>query len=282
MRRRPGARPFGPWVAAAVLLLALAATAAAVAVPETARTLAAPQPPDVGGRSTPAPGTGERGAPSSPTGARSAAARRLRVKARERRASARRAARRRVTWRPSTTVGTPSDGRLIRGVRLPVEGQRFFSWDPVHKRSPNRWWRRYATDRLVRVLLRVSARFGAAHPRAPRLAIGDLSRPRGGDFGRRFGPVGHVSHQNGLDADVYLPRLDGRERAPRTPGQVDRGLAQHLVDAFVRAGAQRILVGPSSGLTGPPAVVQPWPGHEDHLHVRFAAAPPAQEPRTAG
>jgi len=195
------------------------------------------------------------------------------VKAREGRARARRAARRRVAWRPSTALGTPSSGRLIRGVRLPVEGEHYFTWDPVHKRSPNRWWRRHGTDRLVRVLLEVSERYGAAHPRPPRLAIGDLSRPRGGDFGRRFGPVGHVSHQNGLDADVYLPRLDGRERAPRAPDQIDRALAQHLVDAFVRARAQRILVGPDSGLTGPPDVVQPWPGHDDHLHVRLAPAP---------
>ena len=42
------------------------------------------------------------------------------------------------------------------------------------------------------------------------LLIGDLSRPRGGDFGRRFGPIGHASHQNGLDADVYFPRKDGK------------------------------------------------------------------------
>jgi hypothetical protein len=66
---------------------------------------------------------------------------------------------------------------------------------------------------------------------------------------------------------VYLPRRDRRERAPRAPAQVDRTLAQRLVDAFVRAGAEKVLVGPASGLSGPPEVVQPWPGHEDHLHV---------------
>ena len=30
-------------------------------------------------------------------------------------------------------------------------------------------------------------------------------------FGRRFGGLGHASHQNGLDVDVYYPRIDGRE-----------------------------------------------------------------------
>lgn len=174
-----------------------------------------------------------------------------------------------VVWRSSLALGTPSSGRLRRGVRLPPRGTGFVTWDPVRKRTPNRWWRRYGTDDLVRVLLRVTRAFARAHPRVPRLLIGDLSRPHGGDFGRRYGPLGHVSHQNGLDADVYFPRRDRRLRAPRSPAQVDRRLAQDLVDRFVRAGAQLVLVGPSLRLRGPPAVVLPYPHHDDHLHVRL-------------
>jgi murein endopeptidase len=174
-----------------------------------------------------------------------------------------------IDWRASTPLGTHTAGRLARGVRLPAEGAHFTTWDPVRKRTPNRWWRRYATDDVVRVLLRVTRRFAAAHPDAPRILVGDLSRPRGGDFGRRFGPLGHVSHQNGLDADVYLPRKDRRERAARRIGQVDRKLAQDLVDRFVREGARRIFVGAGLRLRGPASVVQPWPNHDDHLHVRF-------------
>jgi murein endopeptidase len=113
----------------------------------------------------------------------------------------------------------------------------------------------------------VARGYAKAHPRAPRLLIGDLSRPRGGDFGRRYGPLGHVSHQNGLDADVYLPRSDRRERAPRRAAQVDRRLAQDLVDRFRRAGVRTILAGASLGLEG----TEPWPNHDDHLHVRLAA-----------
>ena len=174
-----------------------------------------------------------------------------------------------IAWRTSTALGSHTAGRLVRGVRLPAEGEHFTTWDPVRKRTPNRWWRRYATDDVVRVLLSVTDRFAAAHPRAPRVLIGDLSRPRGGDFGRRFGPLGHVSHQNGLDADVYFPRRDRRERAARRVDQVDRALAQDLVDRFVRAGAKRIFVGARLRLRGPPGVVQSWPNHDDHLHVRF-------------
>ena len=176
----------------------------------------------------------------------------------------------RIVWHRSTALGSPSAGQLSRAVRLPARSEHFITWDPVLKRTPNRWWRRNGTDGLVRVLVRVTDDFADAHPRAPRVLIGDLSRPHGGDFGRRFGPLGHVSHQNGLDADVYYPRSDRRERAPLRISQVDRKLAQDLVNRFLRAGAQRIFVGARLGLRGPPAVVQPLPNHDNHLHVRFA------------
>ena len=175
-----------------------------------------------------------------------------------------------VDWRDSAAVGTPASGRLERGVRLPASGPAFFTWDPVLRRSPNRAWRRWGTDRLVRVLLRVAREHRAAHPRAPRMAIGDLSRPRGGDFGPRFGYIGHATHQNGLDADVYYPRADAREAAPRDASQIDRRLSQELVDRFVAAGAETIFVGPSTGLRGPAEVVTPLVRHDNHLHVRLA------------
>ena len=174
-----------------------------------------------------------------------------------------------VRWRESRSLGLPHAGRLVGGVRLPREGEHFFTWDPVLKTSTSRPWRRWGTDRLVRVLLRVAREHRAAHPKAPRLTIGDLSRPRGGDFGKRFGILGHVSHQNGLDVDVYYPRKDRGEKAPRRPGQVDQRLAQDLVDRFVAAGAIKVFVGPSLDLRGPRGVVEKLVHHDDHLHVRL-------------
>ena len=103
------------------------------------------------------------------------------------------------------------------------------------------------------------------------MLVGDLSRPRGGDFGPRYGGIGHASHQNGLDADVYYPRNDGLLGIALRPEQVDRAAAQQLVDAFVRAGAEKVFVGPSLALHGPPHVVQPLVHHDDHLHVRLRA-----------
>jgi murein endopeptidase len=174
-----------------------------------------------------------------------------------------------IRWRRSTALGTHAGGRLVNGVRLPAERPTFFTWDPVLRRSPNRHWRRWGTDRLVRTVLRVARDFRVAHPDAPRMAVGDLSRPHGGDFGPQFGYIGHASHQNGLDVDVYYPRLDGRERAPRNAAQIDRGLSQELVDRFLAAGAQVIFVGPNTGLTGPSGRVQALVNHDNHLHVRL-------------
>ena len=175
----------------------------------------------------------------------------------------------RIRWRPSRAIGLPFAGRLAGGVQLPAEDAGYFTWDPIMDTTPNRPWRRWGTDKLVRTLLEVMGEFQDDHPDAPRVGVGDLSRPRGGDFGPRFGPPGHASHQNGLDVDVYYPRLDRRERAPLRPAQVDRALAQDLVDRFVAAGAHFVFVGRHVGLRGPRRVVQAIPHHDDHLHVRL-------------
>jgi murein endopeptidase len=178
-----------------------------------------------------------------------------------------------IDWRRARALGQPNRGRLAGGVELPAAGTHFVTVDPVTGASPNRAWRRHGTDRLLEVLLRVAAEHAAAHPGAPRLVVGDLSRPRGGRFGPEYGGDGHRSHQNGLDADVYYPRRDGTERVPSRVAQVDRRLAQELVTRFVRAGAQYVFVGPRTGLRGPPEVVMTLGNHDDHLHVRIRPGP---------
>jgi murein endopeptidase len=172
-----------------------------------------------------------------------------------------------VGWRRSRALGLPFAGSLLRAVKLPARGPHFVTWDYNRHASPSPPSRRYGTDRLIRVILRVSAAYSRAHPDAPRLVIGDLSLRHGGSFGTGA----HASHQNGLDVDVYYPRLDRAERAPLTVGEIDHGLAQDLVDRFVRAGAQFAFVGPNTGLRGRPGVVMVWPHHDNHVHVRLRA-----------
>jgi murein endopeptidase len=173
-----------------------------------------------------------------------------------------------VDWRDSVAVGVPEAGSLVRGVRFPATGEGHFTWDPVRRERPSRGWRRWGTDDLVRTALGVVRRFHRDHP-AIRVGIGDLSRPRGGDFGPRFGFIGHATHQNGLDVDVYYPRLDRRERPPERVDQVDVSLSQDLLDRFVAAGADLIYVGPSTPLTGPPEIVEALANHDNHMHVRI-------------
>ncbi len=177
-----------------------------------------------------------------------------------------------IRWRRSKAIGLPYAGRLKRGVQLPAEGNTHFTWDPIRKTSPNRGWRRWGTDRLIRTTMRIARRYARENPGAPRLTIGDLSRPRGGDFERRYGALGHVSHQNGLDVDIFYPRRDGVERPPARPNQIESRLAQELVDRFVAAGAAKVFVGPRTQLHGPPHVVQRLTRHDNHLHVRLPSA----------
>jgi len=177
----------------------------------------------------------------------------------------------RIEWRESVAVGRPDSGSLLRGVRLPAEGRSYFTWDPILRRAPNRAWRRWGADEVVRTTLRVLHEFRARHPRAPRIGVGDLSLPQGGYFGPEVGGgIGHATHQNGLDVDVYYPRLDRRERPPESPSEVDLRLSQALLDLFVDAGAATVYVGPSLALDGPAGVVVPLVNHDNHLHARFS------------
>ena len=138
----------------------------------------------------------------------------------------------RVDWHRSSTLGTPSAGRLERGVVLPSWGSDHVTWDPVLRRSPGRVWRRVGSDRLVRLVLTVAAAFRREHPDAPRLLVGDLSRPRGGPFGGRI-PAGWATRA--------APERAGRRRllpaAGTAPSRRARGVTAE-VDRRAGAGAR--------------------------------------------
>jgi murein endopeptidase len=170
---------------------------------------------------------------------------------------------------PSRAIGQPWHGRLVNGVQLPEVSADWLTWDPIFKQIPNRPERRWGTAKLVATLRRVLASWHAAHPELPQILIGDMSRPQGGVFDERYGGLGHASHQNGLDADVYYPRADHRLVAAYKPALVDRALAQDLLNRFVAAGVQFAFVGTRVGLTGPKNVVQVLAHHNDHMHVRI-------------
>jgi murein endopeptidase len=175
-----------------------------------------------------------------------------------------------IDWKQSRSLGKPfAGGRLVDGVQLPAEGRDFWTYDWGLRASPNRPWRRWGNDRLVALVLDVLAEHRAADPDAPRVGVADLSRRRGGRFGKNFGGLGHASHQNGLDVDILYPREDGLELRAWAPRLIDEERSQDLVDRFVAAGATQIYTGWSLDLRGPRRIVTKLTHHDDHLHVRI-------------
>jgi len=168
-----------------------------------------------------------------------------------------------IAWHHGVSSGLPWSGSLGDGTQLPLQGPDWVTWNPVTDRSPNAPKRLYGTEHTIRTIVSVAAAYRATHPDAPRIVVGDISREGGGPMDE------HVSHQNGLDADIYFPRLDHKLEAPVAHDQIDRRLSQDLVDRFVAAGAQMIFVGYGTGFRGPSGVVIPYAGHDYHLHVRF-------------
>ena len=138
---------------------------------------------------------------------------------------------------------------------LPPDGPGY----EIVRVSRDRFYSHPATIAFVERLGRRAAAAGLAP-----FYVGDLSQPRGGPTSSN-----HVSHQNGLDVDIYFPRLDHRLVAPVAHDQIDRRLSQDLVDRFVATGAQMVFVGFGTGLRGPSGVVIPYAGHDYHMHVRF-------------
>jgi hypothetical protein len=163
----------------------------------------------------------------------------------------------------SVAVGTRENGRLVRGVAFPAAGKNHFTWDLARGSSPNPRDRRYGTDYVVRSTLRAIRRYRSRHPDAPKVGIADLSRRRGGDFGPQ-----NRTHENGLVVAVLYPRSDGSEAEPAIVEQVDRRLAQALLDEFARAGANSVSLDSRLGLTPPRGVTQSS-SIEPRMHVGF-------------
>ena len=168
----------------------------------------------------------------------------------------------------SRAVGLTNHGRLACGVQLPAETDALVTWDFPLARAPNRGWRRWGTEKLVDTVEQISIDYGVRFPIGPRLVVGDLSRPHGGPFGREFGGIGHASHQNGLDVDIYYPRRDGLEIAPDDPSEIDRRRARWLLGRVAR-GAHFVFIGPNSGLRPVGRQVQYLANHDDHMHLRI-------------
>ena len=95
------------------------------------------------------------------------------------------------------SIGKYSRGCLAGAMMLPVNGP---TWQ-VMRLSRNRNW---AHPEMIKVLERISSKVPEIG--WPGLLVGDLAQPRGGPM-----LTGHVSHQIGLDADVWFTPMPDRQ-----------------------------------------------------------------------
>jgi penicillin-insensitive murein endopeptidase len=178
-------------------------------------------------------------------------------------------------------IGGPSNGCIQGADALPSTGTGFVSI----RRHRNRYYGHPQTIALIREL-------GATMNRhnGKLIMIGDLAQPRGGRMSSS-----HVSHQNGLDVDVWLTLADSPAQAvSATPEERDPPsmLGANKLDLngnwgpdqlfLIRSAAEnqavdRILVNPGikralckrEGNASWLRKLRPWWGHDAHMHVRL-------------
>jgi penicillin-insensitive murein endopeptidase len=188
-------------------------------------------------------------------------------------------------------IGYYPRGCLQGGVPLPVTGP---TWQ-VMRVSRNRMW---GHPSLVSFLEKFAPRAAKATGWNG-ILVGDMAQPRGGPL-----PFGHMSHQIGLDVDVWFMPMPNRilskeERENTSAINVVADDWKHLNPktwtpqhiAFIKTAAEqpeveRVLVNAAikqelCRIEGKNRVdwmakVRPWYGHHDHIHVRLKC--PADSP----
>ena len=190
---------------------------------------------------------------------------------------------------PPASIGFYSAGCLQGAVTLPLDGRGYAVMRPSRHRF-------YGHPALIGYLTDLAGRM--QRETTNMLLFGDLGRAPGGPM-----VSGHVSHQTGLDADVWFTTLSRRptdterERLRAESFVVGRKTlkstwtpahATMLAAAADSTDVNRIFVSPpikrymcrqyptASWLYR----LRPWWGHEDHFHVRLkcpAGSPSCQE-----
>jgi penicillin-insensitive murein DD-endopeptidase len=180
------------------------------------------------------------------------------------------------------SIGFYSRGCLAGAKALPVDGE---SWQ-VMRLSRNRNWGNPAMIAFLERFSRKAAKQGIW----PGILVGDISQPRGGPM-----LTGHLSHQIGLDADVWLtPMPDhslsraereemsavnmvaedglGVDRAhwsERQAGIIKAAAEEPEIDRiFVNAAIKKALCETNAGASWM-TKVRPYWGHNYHFHIRI-------------
>ncbi|HEX3696365.1 MAG TPA: penicillin-insensitive murein endopeptidase [Polyangia bacterium] len=188
---------------------------------------------------------------------------------------------------PARVVGGAGAACIAGAVPLPLDGPGYAVVDMARRRY-------FGHPRLVSFVRDLGATLENA--KGGTMLVGDLAQPRGGPMSS-----GHVSHQGGLDVDLSYqfdrPGLSPSERdliakvsvvdpttdrtlpnlwGPRQVALVRLAASDpRVARVFVAAAVKRELCRQSSTEAQRRwlHLVRPWPGHEDHLHVRLHCPP---------
>ena len=185
--------------------------------------------------------------------------------------------------------GTPAHGWLHKPTQLPRSGHFY----------RRRLERTYAAAHVIDHVLNAVHSVYEAHPKAHRLAIGDLSDVDGGPLS------GHASHQSGRDIDLgfyyrKVPAEYPKEFVTASEDSLDAGKTWALVKGFLRSsgqagGVEKIFIDYEvqgwlyaaarkdgwsksklhdvfqypDGKFAKHGIVRHVDNHKDHMHVRF-------------
>lgn len=130
----------------------------------------------------------------------------------------------------STCHGTPANGRLESGVRLPATGDNFAPYSELGVRLG----RTYVHDKVARAVTAAYAELAASRPDTV-YVYGETGFAQGG----RFEP--HRTHRNGLSVDFMVPVVDARGRSVPLPANAANRFGYDVeFDDEARAGGLRI------------------------------------------
>lgn len=201
--------------------------------------------------------------------------------------------------KPSRSIGTAKDGRLVNGKRLPTSGPNFMAYGYL----PVAIGRNSLNDRVRSVVLDAYETIELSHP-SIRYVYGECSWPSGG----RLRP--HVTHRNGLSIDFMVPvTRAGESTAIKTSAFNKYGytlefdehgycaaydyhldaeaMAAHLLALYEAAGKRslrirRVIFAPElqplllQTRLGPDikkivtfSKERPWIRHDEHYHIDF-------------
>jgi murein endopeptidase len=140
-------------------------------------------------------------------------------------------------------------------IQLPASGQGYYSYSAKRNKQ-------FGLAKTIQAIQAIGKIWFDNHSRGPLIGVGNISLNGGG----LMHP--HKSHQRGLDVDFQLLRKDGaRVGARYQDSAYSRSRTQELVNTIRSNGVLQVdlIFFNDSSVTG----VQPWSGHDDHLHVRF-------------